>query len=194
MIYNRYGYGLMGLVMLESLIPADAAGHSGIGRWLEGFSTGAGCGLALYLKATYFIFGCFLLLIPIFWWRRTWSRWIGIVLGASFISLCILWYIRFDVTAMIADLRMAAGARAAAMDKGYFVWSIFTHGTELFAVALWGFVAALVLGRQGQWRGWRLPVAAVLMYLTDLCIMMGNAQGHSDCGFLRRADTRPDHQ
>ena len=59
MLYNRYGYALLGLVLLESFSssvrrPTTSRRH----EWIGGISTGAALALTLFLKASYFFDGC----------------------------------------------------------------------------------------------------------------------------------------
>src|SRR5258708_17526674 len=80
MVYNRYGYALVGLILMEAMARPFEKG----GEWKGGFSTGVAMGLALFLKASFFfmavglIAGTALLLM-----RYAWQRLIGIVVGFS---------------------------------------------------------------------------------------------------------------
>ena len=116
MAYNRYGYALLGLLLLESLEVAR-----GINRqrdeWIGGISTGAALSLTLFLKASYFLVGAVVIaVVSLLLWRLARQRILGIVLGFFDGSLCLLAYLRFDVAAMLGELRMAAGARAGALN------------------------------------------------------------------------------
>ncbi|MGC2108659.1 MAG: hypothetical protein WA655_04035, partial [Candidatus Korobacteraceae bacterium] len=53
MVYNRYGYALLGLILLECLAPARDSEDGREEGWIGGISTGAALGLALFLKASY---------------------------------------------------------------------------------------------------------------------------------------------
>ena len=85
-------------------------------EWIGGISTGAALSLTFFLKASYFLVGAVVIaVLSLLLWRLARQRILGIVLGFSAVSLCLLAYLRFDVAAMLGDLRMAAGARAGAL-------------------------------------------------------------------------------
>ena len=55
MIYNRYGYALLGLMLLETFEAARGARGRNSDEWIGGISTGAALSLTLFLKASYFL-------------------------------------------------------------------------------------------------------------------------------------------
>jgi hypothetical protein len=60
MVYNRYGYALLGLIMLESFETAGGQRREKE-EWIGGFSSGVAAGLALFLKITYFFVAALLI-------------------------------------------------------------------------------------------------------------------------------------
>ncbi|MGA2039076.1 MAG: hypothetical protein ABSH42_07355 [Bryobacteraceae bacterium] len=177
MVYNRYGYALLGLILTETLNPRR-------GRTRElpgGISTGAALSLALFLKASYFFAAVVLIgVISLILWRVAWRRILGILLGFSLMSACMLAYLRFDVAAVLADLRMAAGARAESLGPDVPLWNILGHAPVLLEVVLFSFAAALVFGsRAQQWRGLKLPIVGIILFFADISIISSNQQSGS---------------
>jgi hypothetical protein len=172
MVYNRYGYALVGLVLMETMKAPRFRG----GELAGGISTGAALGLALFLKASYFLVGVILLAaISLLLDRVGVRRILAVLLGFSFVSVCMLAYLRFDVAAMLGDLRMAAGARAAILTLDVPVRHALNHGTVFLAVILFSFAAALTMGERGALsRG--LPVIGALIFAADIGLISSNAQ------------------
>ncbi|HEY9140228.1 MAG TPA: hypothetical protein VIN93_05015 [Bryobacteraceae bacterium] len=174
MVYNRYGYALLGLILVETF----KAPRGGRGELVGGISTGAALSLTLFLKASYFLMAVALIaVISLFLWRLAVRRVLGIVLGFSFVSTCMLAYLRFDVAAMLGDLRMAAGARAELLGPDIPFWTVLAHASVLLGVVLFSLATALVFGsRVPRWRGLKLPIIGVFLFLVDIGLMSSNAQ------------------
>ena len=176
MVYNRYGYALAGLVVLECVQPVeDLAVESG--EMLGGLSTGAALGLALFTKISYF--GVCLPLVALSIGLRGLSRrrLAGLALGFGGVTLALLAFLRFDVRAVLHDFRIAAYGRSRWMEvtssrvQDKLVWSM---------PALAALVVALVCGEFRR-RGTRDPRPAVvlwglLIFAADLLLLLGNLQ------------------
>jgi hypothetical protein len=110
MSYNRQGYALLGLLIVESFPLRREPPVRGVGG---GFSTGALVAILLFLKANYFLVGLVLAALSLVWsGRGERRRWCGLAAGFGVAAVAFLAYLRFDVGAMVADLRMAADARS----------------------------------------------------------------------------------
>lgn len=117
MTYNRYGYAIFGIMLVECVTVTAALRSRSAASASGALSTGAALSLLLFLKISYaFIAGPFvvacLLLTPHHRVRRAGY------LGAGFlaITVVILAYLRFDVADMLHDLQMAAHARRASLN------------------------------------------------------------------------------
>lgn len=178
MTYNRYGYALLGLILLECMAPpvrgADGSQEEG---WTGGFSTGVALSLALFLKASYFFVAVVVLAVLALLLRRVALRRIlGISLGFAGVSICLLAYLRFDVAAVLGDLRMAGGARSAALSST----TVMSNGLHLsLLLRLIFFIAATAIlfnHTNLRWRGLRLPAIAAMLFLADVGLMSTNWQ------------------
>lgn len=103
--YNRYTYALMGVLLLECLSTEVGS------EFVAGFSTGAVIAILAFTKITGFLVGVPLLLALSSQRGQTSRRWFGIAAGAVSVGLCFLWYLRFDLLAVIRDLSITAGAK-----------------------------------------------------------------------------------
>jgi hypothetical protein len=105
MVYNRYGFALLGIVVVECMTLAedDAAG---------GFATGIACGLLAFLKVTYAVVAAPLMLITgsAALFRKRWLA--ALCAGGALAAILALVYLRFDLAAMLNDLSMAAQGRS----------------------------------------------------------------------------------
>jgi hypothetical protein len=105
MVYNRYGFALLGIIVVECMTRAegDAAG---------GFATGIACGLLAFLKVTYAVVAAPLMLITggAALFRKRWLA--ALVAGGALVGVLALLYLRFDISSMLNDLSMAAQGRS----------------------------------------------------------------------------------
>jgi hypothetical protein len=178
MVYNRYGYALLGLILQECLKATHGPGADEKEGWIGGISTGAALSLTLFLKASYFFVGVVLIgMISFLVKRLQFRRLLAVALGFLLVSTCMLAYVRFHVLAMLRDLRMAGGARAGALTSTIVVTNVLHHASVLLGVVSLGFAAALLLGnRVPPLRGLKLPVLGTFLFLADIGLMSTNAQ------------------
>lgn len=177
MVYNRYGFALLGVILLECLVPPQSSPKQNRPEW-GALSTGAALSLTLFLKASYFLTGAGLVVIlALLLMRIRARRVLGIVAGFAAVSLVMLAYLRFDLLAMLRDLQMAAAVRNSQLTGEAIQNKIMAHPSVLLEVVLFAWVAALTLGdRVPRWRGWRLPLIGIVLFGADLGLMMTNQQ------------------
>jgi hypothetical protein len=104
MVYNRYGFALLGIVIVDCMtLPDDDAGG--------GLASGIACGLLAFLKVTYAVVAAPLMLLAggaaLFRKRRL----AALCAGGALIAILSLLYLRFDLADMLNDLVMAAEGR-----------------------------------------------------------------------------------
>jgi hypothetical protein len=180
MSYNRQGYAMLGLMIVESFPLHHEQPVRGVGG---GLSTGALCAILLFLKANYFLVGLVLAAISLVWTGRLERRRLaGLAGGFAVVAMAFLAYLRFDVGAMLADLRMAADARSAALSPAFII--------QVFAENFPGFLilAGLALMTQVGWRpaadrGWvgrvlrvRALLLAGMLYVAGVLLLSTNCQ------------------
>lgn len=174
MIYNRYGYGLLGLIMVEAFQSIGDQEKSS--EWGGGISTGIVMALTLFMKANYFVAAVILIGASCFVGKFNRQRLFGVTIGFSLVTFTILAYLRFDVAAVVRDLKMAAGARA----MGVYLFQLF----ELFLINSTFIVISALLIIQitkvektffGQ-KDHKLLIVAVAVSAADLLLLFSNNQ------------------
>jgi hypothetical protein len=174
MVYNRYGYALVALVIVECF----QASKEDAGELAGGVSSGAAAALALFLKASFFFVMLPLIAFSLLFRRPKATRLLGLALGFGAVALVGMAYLRFDVPGVVNALRMAAGARASALSAKYPVWEIESNLGPLFLVlALMLSASFLNSGARGRWAQLQLPLLGVMVYLTDIALLSSNFQG-----------------
>ena len=165
MPYNRYGYALMALLLLEAVKEGN--------EFKGGLSTGAALALALFLKISYFVGGVFLFagLLPCR--KQSWERWAGLLAGSGIVSLAFCAYLRFNLIPMWNDLQMAAAARQVKLnwwivENLRFPVAFFVLFVALSAALLWS------LGQAGRARS--VGIAAAATCIVGIFLLATNFQ------------------
>lgn len=111
MMYNRIGYALLGLILIEAM----AAAKPGTGRMrsemLGGAATGFMCSFLLFLKITYGLVGIAVVIALLGYRRQIRQRFMEMAIAGLPFTLLVLAYLRFNVPALIRELRLAAGGK-----------------------------------------------------------------------------------
>ena len=128
MIYNRYGYALLGLVILECFQP----GESGL---LGGISTGVASAALLFVKPSYCLVAlgfavCSLLLRP------NLPRLLGMVACSLAAALAMMAYLQFDFAGFWSDLRLLSAARSSGLSLWNIRWSLFKGFSDFLPLGL----------------------------------------------------------
>lgn len=133
MSYNRIGYALLALVLLESFHPAR--------HRLDAFLAGATAVALLFLKASFFFVACPLLAISLLGKPFPKHRLAPLASGALLSLAIFLAYLRFDIPAILADLRIAAAARSGALSFSLVIDSLWIHSFDFMRLAAILFIA-----------------------------------------------------
>lgn len=169
-IYNRLGYSLLALGILEATVPLKA--RTGSAEFWGGFSTGLVLSLSLFLKITYFAAAVFLLLALLPCQTQTKRRWGGIGAGFVVVSLLCCAYFGFDLIPMLRDLRMIAGGKQIHLEA-YLLDDILQQGAVALAVAL---LAALLLKDRAPRRALSLAVMGLSIWIAGTALILGNSE------------------
>ncbi|MGB7759913.1 MAG: hypothetical protein WBL61_08795 [Bryobacteraceae bacterium] len=113
MLYNRYGYALLAIIVLECGLHAlrtPAEAPQGPGRAL---SIGAAWALAAFVKISYGIAAVPFLLVWACCGDNRGRRLAALCGGFAVVSAIMLCYLRFDLSDLFRDLAYAAGGRSA---------------------------------------------------------------------------------
>ena len=176
MTYNRYGYALLVLVLMECFQRPDTP-TSSAEEWLGGLSTGAALALALFLKASYFLAGVGFVVVSLLLWFPSIRRFLGILTGFAAMAFLGIAYLRFQLPAMLRGLRMAAGARTQMLSLRAPIHNIANTVTPVFCVLALAVAASFLKPRRPHWLGdYYLPVAAMIVYIADVALLTTNSQ------------------
>jgi len=176
MVYNRYGYALLGLIILETF---ETAGGPRREReeWIGGVSSGAAVALVLFLKITYFLAAALLVGASILLGRDSRRRLLGAISGFALASIALLAYLGFDVRAILGDWKMAAGARlggTSLLENGRKILRIMPHLALIVWLGIRGSFPVetpRIMGRKYP----LLPLAA-LVFAADVLLLFSNQQ------------------
>ena len=122
MIYNRQGYALLGIILIECAFARDRS------RFWGGFSTGLAVAVLVFLKLNFFGVAALMLLATIPLRRTDITRLYGFAAGNAALLLTFLLYPRFSFAAFFADMSFVAHARGSSLNTGGLV-----HGAAVCA-------------------------------------------------------------
>jgi hypothetical protein len=163
MVYNRYGYALLGLVVLECFRTGDATLFGGL-------TTGFIAIALLFLKPSYCLValglaGCSLVLA-----RPSPRRLVGMLLGAIVASLAMMLYLQFDFAAVWNDLHLMSQARSSGLSLWNIRWSFLKGFTEFLPLGLLALLAAVIR------RDMRPLFLTALLWIGGALLLATNAQ------------------
>ncbi len=180
MVYNRYGYALLAVVILEAFQP-PVAGSGRVRKIGEPILTGAALSLMLFLKANYFVLALLLLAVSLCLRDRRRQRALGYAIGMGATALVFLAYLRFQAAAMVSDLVLTMQARVHGA-----TWQ---NGLPMVLAGVVKAAAPLALLAFGcAWLRKRRPpgersgaspchwMAALAVMATDVVLLASNAQ------------------
>ncbi|MBZ5675670.1 MAG: hypothetical protein LAP61_15625 [Acidobacteriia bacterium] len=176
MIYNRQSYALLGILLIEAYPAVEDGARRSRAELAGGLSSGAVCGILFFLKPTYFLAAVTLLAAGLFLRPVRRERLLALAAGFSAVALATLWYLRFDVGAVLRDMAMVAGARTG----GLFMDSLGQRSVASSFELLMLLICAILTPRKRDAKvsGWRqrflqnpgLAYAAVLSALGFLLL------------------------
>jgi hypothetical protein len=182
MVYNRYGYALLALVLLECFgrVPRPEPGDGAANReLLGGISTGVVVGILLFLKASYFAVALPIVAVSFLFRQANFRRTCGLALGCGVATCALLAYMRFDVLTMVNALRMAAGARSKRLYSNIFA-SILVDEVPAMLLAISMAIAARSRQRARSLLTRHLPLILTLLVLAaDTLLTFTNMQSNA---------------
>jgi hypothetical protein len=111
MIYNRIGYALLGLILVEAMATARPGRTRIRNELVGGALTGFVCSFLFFLKITYCLVGIALVIMLLPYRQQIRERFVGMAVAGLSFTLLVLAYLRFNVPALIRELRLAAGGK-----------------------------------------------------------------------------------
>jgi hypothetical protein len=174
MPYNRYGYALVALLLVEGL--AGVVARLPRPRKAElwgGISTGVVVATLLFLKISYFIGAVFLIAALLPCRPQTRAQWAGLFCGFGTVFLAFWAYLRFNLVPMWDDLRMVAGAKPV-QHNWWIVNNLYL--SVIFFVLFVGAAVAFFRARREAPTARRIGMAGILICLAGLFLLATNFQ------------------
>lgn len=176
MFYNRYGYALLGLIMIEAF-QRVGTDHQRREEWVGGFSSGGVAAITLFLKANYFVAAILLIATSVLFVRQSKWRFVGMILGFSLAVFALLSYLNFDIAAIQRDLEMAAGARAKSFHFRELTQKLWMNAVYFFFIVLLCIQSSRAIEVTGhKSRTFTLPLLGALVFGVDMLLLCSNQQ------------------
>jgi hypothetical protein len=176
MVYNRYGFALVGLVLLECLQRSQGREENADERW-GGISTGVAMALVLFLKASYFSVCVPIVGASLVYRGLNRRRLGGLAAGFGVVALMLLAYLRFDVLRIGQDLWMAAVARSKSLSRLKLMVDLSAQAPFLavvIALSLYG--TAVKKEARRWWEEQQLLIWGLLIFIADAAVVYSNMQ------------------
>ncbi|MDQ6700997.1 MAG: hypothetical protein M3Z36_12525, partial [Acidobacteriota bacterium] len=172
-VYNRYGYAMLGLIILEAFTPRN--GTRTDAEFRGGASTAFLAVLLFFLKITFFVAAVFLIVVLAFCRSQTGRRLAGLICGVVAMSLPFCAYFGFHMMPMIRDLITVAGAKRVHL-RAYEWDSIVADEGVLVSFAIVTSVILLIHHRRNSARA--VLIAAAAVGLGGVILILGNCEPH----------------
>jgi hypothetical protein len=171
MTYNRYGFALASLVLLESFLPADDAAFWGA------FSSGVACALALFMKVSYGFVGLGFAAVSLAFHPKIRLRVAGIAAGLAAVGLPMMAWLRFDFAALVREYRTLAMVKSEQAGLEKLAQFLYYNRLEIALAAMLALLAALLPGVPTR-RRIALILAAGMGSAASTLLLITNAQAY----------------
>jgi hypothetical protein len=176
MVYNRYGYALLGLAIIECFVKKDGKQHS-CDEFIGGISTGVILALCLFLKANYFLILIPIIIVSLLFHRSSRTRILGISFGFSILTVAILTYLSLDIIAVLKSFWFAAGARSQTVRLSIIKIQILSQIPACLVVTSLYFLENYRANHIGSWfTHHNFFFFALFIFIIDFFLLLSNAQ------------------
>lgn len=174
MTFNRYGYALLSLVLLECFLPSrdDDPFRK---QFSGGFSSGVACAVMLFVKISYGLVGLVLSAASVVLRRRERARQQGLIAGFIAFVLPVLAYLRFDFSAILREYRILAGARGKTVTLTSILSRLYEDRFELAPILLLT-VLVIVFAVRSPARRIAIGAACLMAASAGTLLIMTNTQ------------------
>jgi hypothetical protein len=179
MVYNRFGFALLALVLIEVLEEPVLARRRASADVLSGLSTGFACLVLLFLKASYFMVAAALVVAYAVISPRPRRSWLGLAVGAGAALFLFGCYLRWSFAAFLADQAQAGAVRMVRlklMDVLFHAWR--NQWNFLLMLLIAGLVTRWCSAETsgGGLSGLKWFLAVLAVYAAGILLMLTNAQ------------------
>lgn len=184
MTFNRYGFALASLVLLECFLPSSKE-DSFRKQFGGGFSSGLACAVMFFVKISYGMVGLVLAGASVVLRPRERVRWLGLITGFAIFVLPMLAYLRFGVAAIVREYGFLAAARGSTVTPRLILHRVWQDRFEFMPVLLLTLLVALFVA-QGAGRRITLAAAGLMAAVGGTLLIMTNSQ-HGDLPLMAAA-------
>jgi hypothetical protein len=167
MIYNRIGYALLGVLLIEATRAAQPGPSAKRDEFIGGMLTGFICSFLLFLKITFFVFAVILIVALLRYRPQCRQRFAGMAVTSAAFALLMLGYLRFDLPALFHEYLMSAGGKHMARLGPLGVVMANVEPTIVLVVlgCLWGWLVTIVnRDRFPLSRPWAIFISVLVGY------------------------------
>ncbi len=187
MIYNRYGYALLALLLVLLFMPRRVPKKSAL-IW-EGLAAGILLALMFYCKITYFMVGGAALALY-FLLNRFPRAWAGMVcVGFALVAGVLFLTVHLNNLAYLRDLEVAAQSQSAGMRLRLLLRSIKYNLLQMAVIGVLFVAVFMEAFRSGSWRQvflklWKPALLVGFVVGTGILISSGNASEKNEVPLL----------
>jgi hypothetical protein len=169
MIYNRHGYALLGILLVECAFSTERR------RFWGGFSSGVALTLLAFLKLNFFGVGVLLLLATAPLCRNEMRRVCGVLAGIACTFAAFSLYLRFAIAAFLSDMSFAIHARGTSQIFQA-IPSEIAASAELVTLAILTIVTTYLVTQGKLWQrlGVRLCLFGSIVIVTGILLKRTN--------------------
>ncbi|MGZ4857431.1 MAG: hypothetical protein ACXVZU_03585 [Methanobacteriaceae archaeon] len=178
MVYNRYGYALLALIMID-IFSFKISYQDNATMLRIGTSSGLVIAITFFLKASYFGGAIILTCLSIYSKRFSQPYSLGLTLGFIIGMIALLSFIQFDFLALVNDLKMAAESRANSISYNI-VLAKFTYNffIIIFIILLISLMWIQVNNSSyiSEWSNYGILFFGLVVLFTDMAMLISNQQ------------------
>ena len=167
MVYNRYGFALLGIILVECGAPPLGEDAGPVHLSKGAVSSGAALAVLGFLKVSYAMMAVPFLFFAYVWDSGRRKHFFTMCAACAVVSGVFLAYLRFDIPDLLQDLAMAASARSKSWKPAEILSLGFGQFAESLPLAFLG--AAAWLAKASQFRP-KLPVRELLLTVGTLAV------------------------
>jgi hypothetical protein len=158
MTYNRYGYALVGIILLECCAPFLGVKVSGRQSAFGAASTGAAWALLTFVKVSYGIVAFPFIVLSFVSGVARRERLVALCAAFGIVAAIVLAYLRFDLADLLNDLRFAASGKSQVWNPADVLKFGFGHFGESLPLAFLALAVSSSRKAGATGWGWRFRV------------------------------------
>ncbi len=174
MTYNRYGFALTGLVLLECFMP-PRDDRPASREWWGGVSTGLACSILLFVKISYGLVAIAIAGLSVLLRHKERSRVLAMAAGFLLFTVPMLAYLRFDIRSLVEEYRLLAAVRGGVLNVKSIARQLYADRWEMMPSLVAGALVALQPGIPPR-RRVAVALVCLIAAAAGAVLILGNAQ------------------